>query len=121
MKTIKFIGLGVDYANVMTDEGESICKLRFREDAYRHQMMDGRLYLYLEGNDKPVAVFAEKFYFCCDNGKYEECKSIMKFGDSIEKLRGIDGPCPISWTSKRLVASTSIKRNEEIWNILIEI
>ena len=112
MKTIKFIGFGVDYANVMTEEGESICKLRFGKDAYKDICMDGRRYLYLEGNDEPVAVFAKRFYYCDDNGRYLECRSEMNGG------RGIVGI--VNYTKEREVFATLIRRNGILWDILVE-
>lgn len=64
MKTIKFIGTGEHYQNVMTEEGDSICKLWYGGSQKRSiKSVDGRLYLYLEGNDEPVGVFAETIYW----------------------------------------------------------
>lgn len=113
MKTIKFIGLDVYCANVMTEEGELICKLSFGKDAYKHCWKDGRLYLYLEGNDEPAAVFAKRFYYCCDDGRYVECSSNLPNGG-----RGISGI--ISWTKEREVSSILIRRDGILWDMLVE-
>lgn len=117
MKTIKFIGLGSDYANVMTEEGESIVKLRFEKDCYKQRIINGRLYLYVEGNDEPVGVFAKRFYYCFDDGRYVEGHDVV--GEGIYAHgKGITGL--ISYTEEREVNSDRIKKNGTYWDILVE-
>lgn len=119
MKTIKFIGCGIDYANVMTEEGESICKLRFGKDAFNQRIINGRLYLYLEGNDdEPVGVFAKRFYYCeNDAGSYVEVHDVLGKG-RYAYGKGITGE--IYYTKEREVCSTLIKRNGILLYILVE-